>query len=324
MRPPAPSGASLRPLVDFFTRSITSFQQSTSPFQVICTIQPTSPPPTTLNTSPSPIPPKSKPPCLVILDSSFNPPTRAHLLMAASAFTSALRPAGSRLLLLLAINNADKAAKAASFPERMAMMWAFAHDIHSVLHNLQPPPQQDSVPNNVIIPTIDIALSTQPYFHDKSAVIAKDGFYNPDGDTNEREMEQVILAGYDTLIRIFNPRYYAVPEGGLKHGEAAMQRALGPFLRRAKLRVTMRTDDEWGGAAEQRAYLEDLVIGEGLSKVGGRKEWGQRIELVDGGGVVVSSTLARAAAAAKDWATLDKMVSLGVRGVVEGLGLYEK
>ncbi|KAK0625893.1 hypothetical protein B0T14DRAFT_404993, partial [Immersiella caudata] len=312
-------------LVDFFAHSITSFQQSTSSFQVICTLPPTSQPTTLHDVSPAPIPPRTKPPCLVILDSSFNPPTRAHLLMATSAFETALRPAGSRLLLLLAINNADKAAKPASFEERMAMMWAFAQDVQTALRSLQHPEQgPTSAPSEVTIPSIDIALSTQPYFHDKSAAIAEDGFYEPEteaeGDTtrsNGRETEQVILAGYDTLIRIFNSKYYTAPEGGVQHGETAMQRALGPFLRRAKLRVTMRTDDEWGGAAEQSAYLEDLVIGEGLVKVGGRKEWGRRIDLVEGGGAVVSSTYARAAAGVEDWERLDGMVSEGVRVVVE-------
>ncbi|KAK0651039.1 cytidylyltransferase [Cercophora newfieldiana] len=318
-----PPSTSLRPLVDFFARSIAAFQRSDASFQVLCTLPPTTPPSAIHNVSPALHPPAAKPPSLIVLDSSFNPPTRAHLLMATSAFETASRPPESRLLLLLAINNADKAAKPAAFEQRLAMMWAFAADVQQALRALLPQTEPTSVPSGVVIPPVDIALSTKPYFHDKSAAIAESEFYNPEGaDGKGKDTEQVILTGYDTLIRIFNPKYYTVPEGGLQPGEKPMQRALGPLMRRAKLRVTMRVDDEWGGGAEQQAYLKDLVIGDGFARVGGRREWGERIELVEGSREVVSSTYARVAAGLRDWGTLDKMVSPAVRGVVEGLQLY--
>src|SRR5271154_5614845 len=63
---------------------------------------------------------------LYILDSSFNPPTKAHLKLSLSSLP-AEQP--STVLLLLAIQNADKAAKPASFPHRLAMMELLAREI---------------------------------------------------------------------------------------------------------------------------------------------------------------------------------------------------
>jgi len=331
---PLSSGVSARPLVDFFARAIASFQRSSSTFEVVCTLPPACARNGPAFQSPSPIPPKTRPRAIVVLDSSFNPPTWAHLRMATSAIHDlraweAPYKQGVRLLLLLAINNADKAPKPAAFEERLAMMWAFATDVqHSFLEeerSEQPPSAQveETMTGQL---TVDIALSTQPYFHEKSAAIANADFYKAEG--GEDETEQIILTGYDTLIRIFNPKYYGPPsaEGQVEDGEETpMQRALGPFLQRAKLRVTMRTDDEWGTAAEQRAYLGDLAHADGLSRIGGSKEWGSRVDLVEGrkaGEDIVSSTYARGAAKSQNWERLARMVSPQVRSLIAEQHLY--
>ena len=94
-----------------------------------------------------------------------------------------------------------------------------------------------------------------------------------------------------------------------------MQAALGPFFDRARLRITMRTDDAWGGPDEQRAYLAGLRAGE-LERVGGRAEWASRVDLVEGrrkGEPVVSSTAVRTAVSAGDLAALDELVSPSVK-----------
>ncbi|KAK3314463.1 hypothetical protein B0H66DRAFT_562978 [Apodospora peruviana] len=302
-------------IVDFFSRALSSFQKSGSPFQVVCTAVKPSPSHDTL--LPAPIPPSRRLQTLIVLDSSFNPPTIAHLRMVTSAIrdlTAAhTRPAGVpplqqiRLLLLLAVNNADKAPKPAAFDQRLGMMWAFANDIHEKL-------ALDAGHLN-----IDVGLTTEPYFHDKSRVIDRSGFYHYSSDT-EREYDdqvdnQVILAGYDTLVRILNPKYY----GGL------MRMALNPFFERAKLRVTLRTDDEWGGKDDQLAFVNDLRSEEGLVKIGGSKQWADRIEMVEGrqdGEEVVSSTYAREAAKNGDSDKLGRMVSPRVREWIEGQKLY--
>lgn len=281
-----------------------------------------------------------------MLDSSFNPPTRAHLGMATSALRDVvqevvrggIKPSGTnvRLLLLLAVNNADKAPKPAPFDQRMALMWTFARDIQNRIFEREEMGQkkeQERTQDDEGL-NIDVALTTQPYFHEKSSAIAQSVFYGrpPRSDKDEEVMEQVFLVGYDTLIRIFNPKYYGPPTSTAEVAVASgsnsstpMQKALDPFFSRARLRVTLREDDEWGGKEDQLAYLGGVVTGEGLSKIGGRKEWGRRIEVVDGcklGDEAVSSTYARDAAKNRDWDRLGRMVTPEVRAWIEGEKLY--
>ncbi|KAK0736077.1 hypothetical protein B0T21DRAFT_366261 [Apiosordaria backusii] len=357
MRPSLSSSA--RALTTFFSQALTSFKATSSKFQVICTV-PRWPPDTSQKdarpTIPKPLPPRARPSTLIVLDSSFNPPTRAHLRMATSAILSQGRPSkttqpkgkdaievgggteATRLLLLLSVNNADKAPKPALFHQRLALMWAFAQDLQASLQ------QQGKTEIDV-----DIGLSTLPFFHEKSEAIDQSGFYQHGSE--EEKMEQVILVGYDTLIRIFNPKYYgpvAASEPGKpletsisataetkQHEQTTpMQRALGPLFRRARLRVTMRTDDEWGGKEEQLKYLQDLIRGDedggwdpGLGRIGGSKEWSRRIEMVEGrdvSGEIISSTYAREAVKEGDGERLEKMVSDSVRWWIEEEGLYRE
>ncbi|KAG8162724.1 hypothetical protein KVR01_007202 [Diaporthe batatas] len=258
---------------------------------------------------------------LVVLDSSFNPPTLAHMHMATSAVRDLRKQQQQqqdmatadgladevRLLLLLAVNNADKAPKPATFEERLLMMEAFRQDIRD---------------NEATTLPVDIGLTTHPYFHDKSAAIATSPEYN-----DPQQTKQIFLAGYDTLTRIFTPKYYTspVPEAGVdppRPGKTPMQMALDPFFARAQLRVTMRTDDDWGGREDQLGYIERIMHGGELEEVGGRREWAGRVELVEGtsGGAeggVVSSTLAREAVRARDWGRLRELVPGEVTRLVE-------
>lgn len=232
-----------------------------------------------------------------------------------------------RLLLLLSVNNADKGVKPAAFDKRLVMMWAFAQD---VLHNLQMSFEDKQATSEAQGLCVDLGLATVPYFHEKSAVLAEAGFYKGqrDQDKNLAETEQVFLVGYDTLIRIFNPKYYGPLEGVNQVAAkepTPLQKALDPFFASAKLRVTMRADDEWGGEEEQAAYLEDLLRAEGLHKIGGLTAWESRIEMVDGhkaGTQVISSTYARNAVKNKDLEKLDLMVTPQVRWWIEQEGLY--
>lgn len=334
--------------------ALRSFQSSGRPFQLI---QPTP------ASSTSAAARKCR--TLVVLDSSFNPPTLAHMHMATSAvqdlraqqqsrIATALRGGSSaagqkrhgatrddvRLLLLLAVNNADKAPKPAAFEERLLMMEAFARDIQRAWRSLerQTVAQGDEKTQDdeatATLP-VDIGLTTHPYFHDKSAAIAASPEYDtPSSQTSndsEPHTRQIFLAGYDTLIRIFTPKYYTppVPETGVVDPSpqqpdktTPMQTALDPFFARAQLRVTMRPDDDWGGREDQLGYIERIVHGGELEEVGGGREWARRVELVEGtsGGAeggVVSSTLAREAVKAKDWDRLRELVPSCVASLIE-------
>ncbi|KAF7533212.1 hypothetical protein G7054_g7268 [Neopestalotiopsis clavispora] len=347
-------------LVPFFTRALKAFQLSKSNFKVLCTLPPPPPPgssgESSLESEPAARPPSQNsggcppPQTLLVLDSSFNPPTLAHQAMALSALLQqqqqqqqqqdqdgsrekkgAAAPS-SRVLLLLAINNADKAPKPAAFPQRLAMMYVFALDLLSALSSREEgggARRQDANATTTTTTTtgttcpvggveIDLAVTTEPYFHSKSGAIAADPFYYTSSSsssattTTTTTMEQVYLTGFDTLIRIFDGKYY--PDG-------SMRAVLDPFLARSRLRVTTRPDADWGGTAEQRAYLDDLRGGRLEAAAGGRREWADRVEMVDcsssdgdgnSGDAVISSTKVRGAVQSENWEMLGEFVSSGV------------
>ncbi|KAI1652331.1 Nucleotidylyl transferase [Daldinia loculata] len=295
-------------LVSVFTQALKSYQISNATFRVLCSLTYSS-----LSSTPAEAPalhpPQTPPKSLLILDSSFNPPTLAHQRMVLSALSEHGQPSNdstykSRVLLLLAINNADKAPKPAAFPQRLAMMYIFAQD---VLRSTATETSQNNKCDGV-----DIAVTTEPYFHAKANAIAASDFYH---GRESNATEQIFLTGFDTLIRIFNPKYY--PNG-------SMAKSLDPFFAHAKLRVTMRTDAEWGDAAAQRAYVQELRAG-GLERVGGRTEWAERIEMVEGGKdgeEVVSSTKVREAVLRRDWEALGRLVSEDIARWIREEGLY--
>ncbi|PNP41022.1 hypothetical protein TGAMA5MH_06889 [Trichoderma gamsii] len=289
-------------LVDFFSRSLSSFHSSPDVFRVLCTL-----PHHGGSKEPAPRPSNSKQlgqrQRLVVLDSSFNPPTRAHAEMAKSAleWASSSSSSSARLMLLLSVNNADKAPKPASFPTRLGMMEGFGHELLKDFANANEGPD------------IDLAVTKMPYFHDKARVIAESGFYAGEGNPAP---EQIFLAGFDTVIRIFNPKYYGSEDGGMKA-------ALGPFFENARLRVTMRTDDEWGGEDEQVRYVKGLGEG-GLDEVGGDKDWAGKVDLVEGRKGGVSSSRVRELVKSEKREGLEGMVDGEVLAWIDGEGLYRE
>jgi nicotinamide-nucleotide adenylyltransferase len=260
---------------------------------------------------------KTKAAKIIVLDSSFNPPTLAHMRMAVSAIQDVRRSSGQpiSLLLLLAVNNADKGLKPAPFPARLALMDAFAGDL---IRELGAEAATNSIASesderNGKSLDINIGLTTKPYFHDKCTAIIQSGYYPINGGPSHQP-EQVYLAGFDTLIRIFNPKYYG--KGPEDDTDASpMRRALDPFFERARLRITMRTDAEWGSRDDQLVFIDGLRRG-ALEKLGGRAKWMDRIDVVEGpnaGEEVLSSTSVRNAARDGNLEALNKLVSPSVK-----------
>jgi nicotinamide-nucleotide adenylyltransferase len=172
------------------------------------------------------------------------------------------------------------------------MMQIFASDLLSSLSS-QPSPALSDL-------GVDIAVTKLPYFMDKSTAIEESGSYPSDA-------QQVHLTGFDTLIRILDPKYYKSEK---KLG------VLEPFFEKNRLRVTYRTDDDWGVKEAQDEYLEELVKGRRDAE-GGKREWvtGGRIEMVEGrmdGEEVISSTKVRNAARKGDREMMRKLVTKGV------------
>lgn len=230
-----------------------------------------SPSPFTLILTLPPKTPIQTPRTLTVLDSSFNPPTHAHASM---LYTS--KP--QHVLLLLAISNADKVAQPEEFVVRLAMMQTLGREL-----------VEDTGVG------VDIGVTKQAYFHDKAKVIAESGVYPG------REM--VFLAGFDTLVRILDAKYYE-----------DMHASLDGFFGRARLQVTLRPDDQWGSIKKQRAYIKSLEDGE----AGG---WVGRIEVVNGGkGVGISSSRVRRSCKMGD--DIGVLVTEGVREWIVAERLY--
>ncbi|CAH0002041.1 unnamed protein product [Clonostachys byssicola] len=279
-------------LLAFFSRSLTQFQSSSSPFQILCTLTPHEAQQQLDN--PRPLPPSQPVPHLTILDSSFNPPTAAHRDMALSAISNP-PSSPSRILLLLAVQNADKAPRPAPFEQRLCMMEALAREI--LLHH--------NTGTGSSVAAVDVGVTTRPYFHDKARAVRESGFYAGLGD-------MTFLAGFDTLVRVLNPRYYG--------GEEGMAEALDPFFGVSRLRVTMRPNGDWGGVEEQEGYLSGMQGG------GFRTEWSGRIEMVEGSGgsVGVSSSKARELVSQGKTQDLESLVGRDVEEFIRAQELYKE
>ncbi|KAF2490814.1 Nucleotidylyl transferase [Lophium mytilinum] len=290
--------ASVRSVLPTLELALHSFTNSTSAFRVVRTINPT----TTL------------PKTLYILDSSFNPPSIAHLALATSALrdSSPTDATPHRLLLLFATQNADKAPSPASYTHRLALMTLFAEDLsHSLASSSSPSTSElSSIP-------IDIGLTTAPYYTDKSAAIA-----TTEPPAYFSYPVHVHLVGFDTLIRFCNPKYYPNHSPPLS--------ALAPFFEAGhKLRVTERpadasdaSSDAYGSVESQRGYVDNLAQG-GLEEEGFRKEWARQIDLVGAAeGTGVSSTRVRRAAADGQWGAVEQLCTKGVSAYVREGGLY--
>ncbi|TLD30479.1 hypothetical protein PspLS_02675 [Pyricularia sp. CBS 133598] len=284
---------------------------------------------TTSTSSEANTPKRSKPrlpSCIIVMDASFNPPTSAHMQMATSAIRSAGDRQHTRLLLLLAVNNADKAPKPASFEQRLAMMNALAQDVYEELSgDDEAGAAATGGDDDDSRFGIDLALTTLPYFHDKSAALAavEETAFDPPPE-GRHPMEQVFLIGYDTLIRLFDPKYYSRTENGeVVNG---IREALSPLFGRARTRLTLRADADWGVREEQLAYLDEITHGDALEQAGGLKEWASRIDVAEAGDAqgVVSSTSAREAAAGGDWARLRELVPPRVAAWVQDERLYQE
>ncbi|KAG1852999.1 Nucleotidylyl transferase [Suillus tomentosus] len=180
-----------------------------------------------------------------ILDSSFNPPTCAHLALAnsrpprytvKSGFTGSPLASAAELhydakLLLLSVRNADKALKSgdATYEQRLEMMYLLSKDMSASVS------KSEFAHANVAIAIVD-----EPTFVGKAVLLRQFlharilGMYPPATALDRMAISPasdeisipnprlVFLLGFDTLIRLLSPRYYA--------SEVAMMDALRLFF----------------------------------------------------------------------------------------------
>lgn len=196
------------------------------------------------------------------------------------------------------------------------MMQRFSGDVLAEFETDDP-----ANPRGENVPVIDVGLTTEPYFNVKSKVIEDSGYYHQkdgDGKTVPGGPTHVHLIGYDTLIRLFDTKYYP-PEHSLA--------VLAPFLDKHRLRIHLRLG-EWGERAKQDEWIKRLGAGEGgkkgfLEEKGGRKEWTQRMEIVQPReGEIVSSSRVREEA--KKNGELGGLVTESIFEYIEDEKLYRE
>lgn len=241
---------------------------------------------------------------LFILDSSFNPPSIAHQALAETALhksSSDAYPLPHRLLLLFSTGNAEKAPSAASFDQRLLMMNIFASDL---LRKLA------SQADDYSVPTVDVGVTTAPYYTDKTYAIEQEA-----SSWYLGKPKHVHLIGYDALARVFTAKYY-------KDSDPPFS-VLEPYFSAGhEMRATLRAGNDFGSIEDQKAFLEKLRSG-GMKADGGKPEWAEQVHLVaQNPKTGVSSTKIRTAANAGDWQTVQELCTPTVAEWVKQEHLY--
>jgi len=263
----------LRELKSNIKDSLKSFAaDSSTTFSIVHTVA------SATSDTPSSASPATSLKTLYVLDSSFNPPTFAHLTLIQKALANDKGSRPCRVCLLLATENADKKPKPASFEDRLVLMSMMAQNLRSSLRDQGAGQAVEEL-------AVDVAVTKKPFFMDKAKSIDDSELYG--------NAQQVHVTGWDTVIRIFDSKYYPKDQ---------KLRVLEPFLSKHRLRVCYRVGGDGSGGGdvsreEQEAYVE--AVGDGSREAEGMKsEWRNMIELVDDAESVrgVSSTESRKAA----------------------------
>lgn len=145
---------------------------------------------------------------LAVLPSAFNPPTVAHLALLEAA---AALPGVQSVAALLTTRNVDKGVTGASFADRIGMLLT-THEAEC--------------------PWLGVLATNQARIIDQEAALV----------AAYPSLGLDFVVGYDTLVRLFDERYYT-----------AMQAELAPFFARARLIALNRGEAD---TAVVRAFVE--------------------------------------------------------------------
>lgn len=166
---------------------------------------------------------------ICVLDSSFNPPHLAHYRLILESLNhnyNGETPKQRAILLLLSINNADKlAATEEEYLHRLDMMYLMAKDLETKFP---------------IASSVLIGLTRHARFLDKSICIER-----------HFPVKLTFLVGFDTLARIFNPKYYFPDK---------ISHSLEDFIQRTDLFCLPRNIPAADSEA-QLSYAEDIKKG---------------------------------------------------------------
>ncbi|ANB13187.1 Pof1p [Sugiyamaella lignohabitans] len=166
---------------------------------------------------------------LCILDSSFNPPHKAHHIIAESAlkFYGSQSPS---LLLLLATNNADKKGQSIQqFAHRVKMMQLMAE--HMMASNKDSPPVYVGLTNEAkFVHKLDAVKDVL-----QTPSSAQSTSLSSSSPASPSSPSVVFLVGFDTLVRILDSKYY--------DPNLPLEESLAPLMTRAAFFCLTRQPD---------------------------------------------------------------------------------
>ncbi|BGP05385.1 hypothetical protein JCM10049v2_001191 [Rhodotorula toruloides] len=280
----------------------------TSPSTPISSLVPTSPAPYTLvwaSHARWPLPvdagetqhgPAARPLRISVLDSSFNPPTAAHQALASHGSDGF-----DAHLLALSVGNPDKGTIEQEVTAvRLEMMRQLGMDLHRRSGG------KGGLSN------VAVVLLQAPTFVRKSEILRNelDKLVQAQAGSDEASVRLTFLVGWDTLIRIFAPRYYQPPGPDLGSSMSA-------FLDRddSSLACARRGDIP---SEEEDAFLNSDEV----------KEWVKRgkVEMFDieERFRTISSTEVRRAVKEERWEDVRRDVPIeGIIDVIKREGLYK-
>lgn len=239
---------------------------------------------------------------LAILDSSFNPPTLAHQAIISSSCPGKGNPYTARLLLYTPKNAAKTPTVSDATPlQRLEMMSLLSSSLRSLQTSKSKPE------------SIATALIHAPTFASKASILRSYLVNELSLGQRGEEAELSFLVGMDTLVRIFDPKYY--PEG-------EMQTKLeGLFLPPPRGAGANLVSARRGTTLSDREFEENLLNRDDV------KPWvdnGKIRVLGDGHGgwEDVSSTLVRECVRKGDWESVNKLLGEGVSRYIQKEGLY--
>lgn len=220
----------------------------------------------------------------LVLDSSFNPPHRAHSGLIQASYPPDAKE--NNVLLVLSTKNVEKAEQEQrTATQRLEMMHAFALNLL----------QEASSPLKV-----SIGCLAEPTFVGKSTILLS---HLPQGSTLS------FILGWDTVIRLFDPRFYPANtmHDKLQHFFSTEHSSILWARRPTESSSNVEEEEKaFFGQEEVQRYMSTKQI--------------VRIEkeLQD-----VSSTAVRKAKASRDAATLDELLCPQVKQYIQEQGLYE-
>ncbi|CAH2354114.1 nicotinamide mononucleotide adenylyltransferase [[Candida] railenensis] len=171
---------------------------------------------------------------ICILDSSFNPPHLGHLSLALESLKQSYSTENEQkiLYLILSVKNADKLVpQPASFAERIDMMCLMA----------------DSISRNYGF-KVEVGLTKHAKFVDKSMSILN---YIKSSQQESTPPKITFSVGFDTIIRLFNPKYY-IPD--------KLSIALDEFMKTTDIFCLTRGNEDTT-YQEQIKYIADIKHG---------------------------------------------------------------